>query len=216
MTKEFARVLLAAAIATVAAAAQAQSVALGGNLGSRALLVIDGKPKQVAVGEMVDGVRLVSIGADGAVVDIKGKRVPLALGGAPVSLGGTPSEGGGDRIVLTADLGGHFYSAGNINGRPVRFIVDTGATNIAISQSDADRIGLDYKSGERGLSSTANGVVPIHRVTLASVRVGDVQIYNVQAIVLPGTMSHVLLGNSFLNRFQMRRENTQLTLDRRY
>ena len=51
---------------------------------------------------------------------------------------------------------------------------------------------------------------------LASVRIGDVQVYNVDASVLPAPMSHVLLGNSFLTRFQMKRENDMLTLDKRY
>ena len=93
---------------------------------------------------------------------------------------------------------------------------DTGATNIGIAQSEADRLGLDYRSGRRGYSGTANGSVPVYLLPLDSIRIGDVQVYNVEATVLPGQMSHVLLGNSFLTRFQMRRENDKLTLERRY
>jgi aspartyl protease family protein len=207
---------LVAALALAAGAAWAQSVSLAGSLGSRALLMIDGKAKQVAVGSTVDGVKLVSVGGNDAVVEVQGKRVTLVLGGAQVSLGGAPSGGGGSRIVIPADIGGHFFVSGSINGTPVRFVVDTGATNVSLSQFDAERIGIDYKKGERGLSSTANGVVPVYRVSLASVRIGDVQIYNVQGTVLPGAMPVVLLGNSFLGRFQMQRDSDRLTLERRY
>ncbi len=197
-------------------AARAQSVSLSGSLGTRALLIIDGKPRQLAVGATVDGVRLVSLAGSDAVVEIGGKRVTLLLGGAPANLGGAPAPGGGSRIVLTADGAGHFVTRGSINGSSVQFMVDTGATNVSIGQSDADRIGLAWKSGTPAYSMTANGVVPIYKVSLDSVRVGDVQMFAIAGTVLPGYMPYVLLGNSFLSRFQMKRENDQLTLDKRF
>jgi aspartyl protease family protein len=203
------------AAALCAGAAAAQSVSMGGSLGNNALLVIDGKARNVAVGATVEGVRLVSVSGHEAVVDVKGKRVTLHLGDAQVNLGGKQSEGGGRQIVLSAESGGHFFSNGTINGKTVRFLVDTGATNISMSQEDADRIGLDYKNGQRGMSRTANGVIPVYRTSLTSVRVGDVQVYNVDATIVPGQMSYVLLGNSFLTRFQMRRDNDKLTLELR-
>lgn len=200
----------------VALPASAQSVAMSGTLGNNALLVIDGKPKTVSVGATVAGVKLVSLAGGDAVVEIAGKRLPLHLGGSPVNLGAQASEGTGRQIKLSADAAGHFFTGGLINGRSVRFVVDTGATMVALSQEEADRIGLPYKDAPRGLSRTANGVVAVYRTTLTSVRVGDVQVYNVEATVLPGSMSQVLLGNSFLNRFQMKRENDVMTLDVRY
>ena len=209
------KALVLAAAALCAGAAAAQSVSMGGSLGSNALLVIDGKPRNVAVGATVEGVRLVSVTSNEAVVEVKGKRVSLRLGDAQVNLGGKQSEGGGRQIVLSAESGGHFFSSGSINGKTVRFLVDTGATNVSMSQEDADRIGLDYKNGPRGLTRTANGVIPVYGTNLTSVRVGDVVVYNVDATIVPGQMSHVLLGNSFLTRFQMRRDNDKLTLELR-
>ena len=91
-----------------------------------------------------------------------------------------------------------------------------GATTIAMSATDAERIGLKYRDGQRGMASTAGGMVPIYRVNLTSVRVGEVEVRNVDAIIVPGQMSHVLLGNSFLTRFQMRRESDVMTLELRY
>jgi len=176
--------LAALLLSVVATSASAQAVSMGGSLGNNALLVIDGKPRNVAVGATVDGVRLVSVSGNDAVVEVKGQRVTLHLGGAQVNLGGKQSEGSGKQIVLTADSGGHFYANGSINGRSVRFVVDTGATTVAMSQDEADRLGLDYKNGPRGMSRTANGVVPFYRTSLSAVRIGDVQIYNVEASVL--------------------------------
>jgi aspartyl protease family protein len=209
------KAIVVVAAALCAGSAAAQSVSMGGSLGNNALLVIDGKPRNVAVGATVEGVRLVSVSGNEAVIDVKGKRATLRLGDAQVNLGGRMSDGGGRQIVLSAESGGHFFSNGTINGKTVRFLVDTGATNVSMSQDDADRIGLDYKSGQRGMSRTANGVVPVYRTSLTSVRVGDVQVYNVDATIMPGQMSYVLLGNSFLTRFQMRRDNDKLTLELR-
>ena len=189
-----------------------QTVSMSGSMGDKALLVINGTPRTVAVGATLMGVKLVSVGPNDAVVEIGGKRVVLSLGGTPVNLGGAASEGSGSQIVLTAGTGGHFITRGSINGKTVRFLVDTGATNIALSQAEADRIGLNYRNGERGISNTANGQVIVYRTLLDVVRVGDVQVYNVAATVLPAQMEAVLLGNSFLTRFQMKRENDVMTL----
>jgi aspartyl protease family protein len=209
------KALVVVAAALCAGAAAAQTVAMGGSLGSNALLVIDGKPRNVAVGATVEGVRLLSVSGNEAVVDVKGKRVTLRLGDGQVNLGGRQSDGGGRQIVLSAESGGHFFSNGTINGKTVRFLVDTGATNVSMSAEDADRIGIDYKNGQRGMSRTANGVIAVYRTNLTSVRVGDVIVYNVDATIVPGQMAYVLLGNSFLTRFQMRRDNDKMTLELR-
>jgi aspartyl protease family protein len=210
--------LLAVAASIGVGGASAQSVALQGMLGSKALLIVNGSaPKTVAPGETHQGVKVVSTAGDQAVVEIGGKRHTLRVGDAPASVGGrgdAPLRGG--RIVLTASSGGHFMTQGAINGQVVHFMVDTGATSVAMGVSEAQRIGLDYKSGRLGYSSTANGTVPTWQVKLSRVRVGDVEIHEVDATVLPAAMPYVLLGNSFLTRFQMKRENDQMVLERRY
>ena len=205
------------ALAAVAAhsSAWAQSVSYSGSMGERALLVIDGAPRTMAAGSTQGGVRLVSVNANAVVVEVKGQRQTLPLGGSPVNLGGSNSAGGGTQVVLTAGLGGHFLTGGSINGRAVQFMVDTGATTVALSEAEADRIGLKYKNSPRHTVGTANGAVGVYSVMLDVVRVGDVQVYNVEAAVLPNQMPYILLGNSFLTRFQMKRENDQLTLDKR-
>ncbi len=191
-------------------------------MGGKALLVVNGAaPKLVAAGETHQEVRLISVAGDQAILDIKGKRQTLRLGDAPLSVGagGVAATGdakGGTRIVLMAESGGHFMTPGQINGRAVQFMVDTGATSVAMSAADADRAGLKYKGGQPVSMSTANGVTQGWRLRLDSVRVGNVEIFGVDAVVTPQPMPFVLLGNTFLSRFQMKRENDQMTLDKRF
>ena len=208
-------VVLAAVLAC--ATASAQSVALQGMLGTKALLIVDGAaPTTVAPGETHQGVKVVSTNGDQAVVEIGGKRHTLRVGDAPASVGGSGGGGRGNRIVLTASSGGHFLTPGSINGGAVHFMVDTGATSVALGAADAQRLGINYRAGQLGYSSTANGTVAVYRVKLNSVRIGDVEVFDVEASVLPAGMQHVLLGNSFLTRFQMKRDNDQMVLERRY
>ena len=131
----------------LASSAWAQSVALQGMLGTRALLMVDGgAPKGVAVGDTFQGVKVVSTSSDSAVVEVGGKRLTLRLGDSPASVGGRGSASSG-RIVLPADHGGHFFGQGSINGQAAQFMVDTGASTVSIGASDAERMGLNYRSG---------------------------------------------------------------------
>ena len=208
--------LIAAALAVAAGAAAAQSVTLQGMLGSRALLVVDGRaPKAVAAGETWQGVKVLSTSGDQAVLEVGGQRQTLRVGEAPMSWGATAAPRG-NKIVLSAGSGGHFVTPGAINGRAVEFMVDTGATAVAMGVSEAERLGIDYRKGQLGRGNTANGQVAVYQVKLASVRVGDVEVYDIDAAVLPNGPSQILLGNSFLGRFQMTRFNDQLVLERRY
>lgn len=198
--------------------ASAQSVALQGMLGNKALLIVDGSaPKSVAPGETFMGVKVVSTSRDEAVLEIDGRREKLRVGETPGNVGGTGAAGGsGSRIVMTAGSGGHFTGDGRINGQAMRFMVDTGATSVALGEADAKRMGVAYRNGRLTTAHTANGNVTMWAVRLDSVRIGDVEIRDVEASVLPADMPYVLLGNSFLGRFQMKRDNDQMVLERRY
>jgi aspartyl protease family protein len=209
------------AFALLTGAAQAQTVGLAGMLGNKALLIVDGgPPKTVAPGETHQGVKVVSTSGDQAVVDLGGKRHSLRIGDAPMSVGagGGPGTqaGQGSRIVLTAGSGGHFMTQGQINGKMAQFLVDTGASAVSMSLADAERMGIDYKSGRPVQLTTANGVIIGWQTTLASVRVGDVEVFNVPAVVAAREMPFILLGNSFLTRFQMNRTNEEMVLTRRF
>ena len=187
-------------------------------VGSKALLIVDGSaPKIVASGETFQGVKLVTTSGDTAVLEMRGKRHSLRVGDSPASVGGASGgAGGGSKIVLSAGDGGHFMAQGSINGKAAQFMVDTGATTVALGASEAKRMGLDYTAGRPVRMNTANGQTTGYLLTLSSVRVGDVDVPNVEAIVSPQSMPFVLLGNSFLTRFSMRRDSDQMVLERRY
>jgi aspartyl protease family protein len=214
MHKQF---LLAAVFALTLVGARAQSVALSGVAGGKALVTIDAlAPRFLSPGQSHQGVKLLATQGETATVEVNGQKQTLRVGDAPVSVGrAAPPGGGAQRVVLTADGQGHFMPPGQINGRTVQFMVDTGASQVILSESDARRIDLKFEQGQPVRVSTANGNATGYSIRLSSVKVGDVQAYDVAAIVLPQAMPFVLLGNSFLTRFQMQRTNDQLTLEKR-
>lgn len=200
--------------------ATAQSVALSGVLGSKALLVIDGgTPRALAAGDSLQDVRVLQVSGDTAEVEIKGRRQTLRLGEAPISLGGRGAAAGdpalGRRVVLKADDRGHFIERGQINGKTMVYMVDTGASSVAIGRSDAERMGLPFLKGQPVMMRTANGDAQGWRLRLDSVRVGDVEVFGVDAVVAPLAMPYVLLGNSFLAHVQMTRQGSEMVLERR-
>jgi len=207
--------LVAAAtlLCALGAPARAQSVGYSGMLGDKALLVINGQPRSVAVGSTVEGVRLVRLDGQQAQVEAGGKLQSLRLGGA-AQVAGADRVAGGSRIVLPAGPGGHFSGLAAINGHPVRFVVDTGATVVAMGADVASQLGLDASAGTAMGAMTANGVVAVRRVMLGKLTVGEVTLYNVEAAIVPQPMPEILLGNSFLSHFRMRSDGGSLTLDR--
>lgn len=198
----------------VSAPALAQDVGLAGIMGSKALLMINGgEPRTVAVGQSIDGIKLVSIQGDQVVVEIGGKKRPLRVGQHAVGAG---SGDGSGKISLAADARGHFVTTGQVNGASLSFLVDTGATSIAIGASDARRIGLDTSRGQKGAVSTANGRTTVTRVKLDTVRIGDITLHSVDAVVMEHDMQPALLGMTFLNRMEMQRDGNTMTLKKRY
>jgi len=115
-------------------------------------------------------------------------------------------------------VNGMYSTAGFINGHPVNFLVDTGATWIAMNVHQARSLGINFRySGKRGMVSTANGVAPVYRVMLDKVRVGEIELTNVEAGVLEGSSPReVLLGNSFLNRVEMQRQGQVMLLKQKF
>ena len=196
-------------------AAMAQDVGLAGVMGSKAMLMINGaEPQAVRIGESLDGVKVVSIQGDQVIVEFAGKKRPLRVGQHAIG-SANPGDGSG-KITMTADVQGHFYTTGNINGTSIRFLVDTGATMISLGASDARRMGLDFNRGQKGMSQTANGQTVVSKVSLDTVRIGDVTLHNVDALIHQNEMPIALLGMSFLNRMEMQRDGSTMTLKKRF
>jgi aspartyl protease family protein len=106
-----------------------------------------------------------------------------------------------------------FFTEASINGNaPLKAVIDTGAVAVAISKKMADDMHLDYSSGEQFAIGTANGKVNTHYVKLDSVKVGKVELKNVEALVSDGEMPVVLLGMTFLNRLKIDNSSNSITL----
>lgn len=188
-----------------------------GLFSGKAMLAINGgKPKTYSAGQTTpEGVRIVSADSNRVVVEVDGKRRELAMGQG-MSIGGIAPTGP-QSATLYGNHDGHFIGDGYINGTPIKFLVDTGATTVAMSSIEARRIGLNYQNGQAGAASTAGGVVPAYRVSLNSIRVGSIELYQVDAMVLEGNAPPiVLLGMTVLNRVQMQRDGMVMTLTKKY
>lgn len=136
--------------------AQATSVSVMGLFKDKAIVSIDGgKTRTMHAGENIQGVKLISADSNEARFEVDGKRRALGMGQS--FAGGATHQRAS--VSLTADARGHFAAAGSLNGYPVTFLVDTGATSIAINADEARRMGLNYKATQPGGVSTAAGVV---------------------------------------------------------
>jgi aspartyl protease family protein len=215
--RECTAVLLAALLLACAlpGAAQEQTLNVVGLSEGRAVVIdAKGKPKVYRDGDTLpNGARLVRATSESALIEVDGRRTTLKMG-TQVSAAAPASSGG--RVTLTADARGHFETIGTINGATVRFLVDTGASMISMGIDDARRVGINYLKGEKGFSNTANGVAPVYRVKLDTVKVGDIMLNGVDGLVHEGGMPFVLLGMSFLNRLEMNRQGDTLTLVKRF
>jgi clan AA aspartic protease, TIGR02281 family len=208
---------LAAFLLTSAALpAGATDVNVIGLFPNRAVVVIDrGTPKTLAVGQRTpEGVLLLSADSRSATFEIDGKRETLEMGRHFESASQTGSR---SQVTLAPDSRGHYVTQGTINGASVRILVDTGATFVTLPASEARRIGIDLRNARRGVSSTANGNVPVYRVLLESVKIGDITLNNVEAVVNEGAgLDLTLLGMSFLSRTDMHVDGPNLVLEKRY
>ena len=196
--------------------AAAADVSLVGVIGGKAAVVVvdDGEPKTVKVGQTWHGVTVLSVDKDSALLEIEGTRRTLQQGQHYRRVAATSDRA---QVTLAAGPGGHFVGEGAVNGTPIRFLVDTGATSVAMNSRDAARLGLTFRGGPRERAMTANGTVVVYRVKLDTMRVGGIELHNVEAVVHDGDHpTLVLLGMSFLNRVDMRRDGTLLTLTQRY
>jgi aspartyl protease family protein len=208
------RIALVAALMLTAVSAQAD-VSLVGTLKERALLSVNGgAPRTFPVGATLpDGSRLVGVTSGEATIEDGGKRYTIRLGEYAASR----SNGGGNSMVLSPDSNGHYAVSGEINGVPVRMMLDTGATLVSIPASMADRMGIDYRNkGRRAVTNTAAGTAPVWIVKLDKVKVGDMEFSSVDGSINEAGLSVILLGNSVLKRLDMKTEAGTLTLTKRF
>lgn len=198
------------AAAPLSAAPQVQVVGLFPNA---AVLLVDGQRKLVKVGQTgPGGVQVISADGAGALLRVDGveRRFNLSReysAGFAAPIRQTVSIARGD--------GGHYWASGSINGQMVPFLVDTGATSVAMNEGQARQLNIDFRvAGEPLLVSTASGTARGWKLRLDSVKVGNVEVLGVDAVVLEGgSPAQVLLGMSFLGQVGWRDEQGMLVLE---
>ncbi len=186
----------------------------------RAMLYVDGERRILGVGETSpEGVTLVKVlNSNQVVVDSAGKRTTLDLNLSAV-FPDAPEvvvAGAEETTKLWAGPRGFFYANGSINGYPVRFLVDTGATIIAIDGKLARRIGLDFANAKHDIAQTAGGTTPMVAAKLKEVTVGNITLNDIDAgIMVQSDLDTPLLGMSFLGQLDMVRTSNQMELNSR-
>lgn len=208
--------ILLGVFALAAGSAAATDVNVIGLFPGKAVVVVNrGAPRTLAAGEKTpEGVLLLSADASGALLEFDGRREKVAMGQHFETADQTAAR---ITTTLAPDAQGHFLVDGQVNGAHVRFLVDTGATYVSLPASMARRMGVDLSRARRGQSMTANGPVAVYQVMLETVTVGDVTLRNVEGVVheTPG-LDVALLGMSFLNRTEMRRDGETMVLTKRF
>jgi len=189
-----------------------EKVEVQGLFSSKAVLNVDGKMHVLAVGQSSpNGVKVISVNKSGAILEIDGKQKQYNLGSG-VSTSFTKRKISKEKIFV--DAGGMYKTYGNINGRSVRFLVDTGASAIAMNTQQAKSLGIRYdKYGEESSVSTASGYEKAYRVRLKSVSVGTITQKNVEAFVIAGDHpGPILLGMTFLGKLKIEHSGMAMTL----
>lgn len=183
----------------------------------KAMVVIDGKRQMLRVGQTSpQGVTLVSADSDKAVFEYEGNELVRLLDNRASAPSGNAVPG--EEVQIYRDRQGMFRTVGSVNGLPVGFLVDTGASAIAMNSAQARRLGIDYRvDGDSTYVTTASHVVQAFRLMLDRVKVGSIELHNVACVVIDGPQpDEVLLGMTFLGRLDIRNESNRLVLRRKF
>ena len=181
----------------------------------QAVVQINKKQRLLKVGKTSpEGVKLVSADSNSAVLDVNGERKSYQLG-QHISSGYAASKN--KAVVTIYPTNGMYQTVGSINGYSVDFLVDTGASAIALNKATAKRLDLDYRQGEKIYVTTASGVEKAFRITLDKVQVGDIILYNVKAVVINNEQpKRALLGMTFLSQLIIEQKGEQMDLKAKY
>ena len=209
-------VLLALCLSMAMSVCLAADVRVAGLFGGKAVLIIDGTQRLLKPGQTSpEGVKLVSADSEEAVLLIDGQQRVARMDSRVSARKRSPEV---NEVQVWRDSTGMYTTVGSVNGLPVSFLVDTGATAVAMNAQQARRLGIDFRViGQPSGVTTASGVVNAWAVMLDRVKVGDLLLRNVQAVVLEGAHPETaLLGMSYLGRLEIDNDGRLMTLRKKY
>ena len=210
------KALLVILLSTITAAAAASRITVVGLFKDTAVIVIDGERRLLHSGDTSpEGVTLVSATSKEAVLEIDGKQKRYGLGG---QIGANYTQPEHPTVRIWPSANRMYLVTGSINGYPIKFVVDTGATLVSLSGREARRLGIDYRAlGTPGMSTTASGLDKIYVLKLDRVKIGEIELRNVQAAIHDGNFPPAtLLGMSFLSRLNTRQDGQVLELQKKF
>lgn len=216
-----------------------KSIALKGIAGNKALVAFDNsQPQFISIGQSINGVNLINVLNNTAEFKAGQEKFTLKIGDnrnstinttpAPQQISGAQSapnasavptnlSATSNRVVVNASDGGsHYVTDGFYDGKPVKFILDTGASMVSMGIDDAIRLGINYAEGKEVFAETAGGRVPSYLIKAPSVTVGSITIRDVDTIVASSSFGKgktMLLGQSFLSKVRLIQEQGQMILE---
>ncbi|MBV1959522.1 MAG: retroviral-like aspartic protease family protein [Pseudomonadales bacterium] len=177
-----------------------------------AILTINGKQRLLKQNSVSpEGVKLISANSRTAVISVNGKQQTLHL---TENVSAQYAEASRRNVTIPLNPLGQYLTDGLINGQGVELLVDTGASVVAMSETQANQLGLEYVTrGIRGYVETASHRVNSYQITLDQIDIGGLQAHNVQAVVLEGDLpSTILLGMSYLQHVELYEKQGMLNL----
>ena len=192
------------------------SLRVVGLFADAALVEVDGQRTLLKKSnEPINGLRLISATAKEAEIEIAGKVKKFTL---DQGIAGSYQRPRSAKVVIAKDNYDRYLTTGSINGLPVTLLVDTGATAIAMNRTDAERLGIDFRlQGSMGQAITASGVTRTYQVVLEKVKVGEIELKQVEAAIIDGEYPKtILLGMSFLQHVDMHESKGTLELTKDY
>lgn len=196
----------------VSAAAAAPTIEVVGLFKDRAMLRVEGEDRFLRVGDTSrEGLTLVYADTQRVVLEYQGERIELNLSNRISSNFKVPTK---NTLSIPSDPMGQYWVRGLINGHPVNFLVDTGASVLAMSSVEASRLGINFtQEGEVGRAQTAQGEAVSHFVNIPTVEVGGIEVRDVRAAIVEGSYPRsILLGMSFLRHVDIEQQEGILML----
>ncbi len=183
---------------------------------NKAMVSINNKQHLLkAGGEEIDGVKLINATSKYAVLEIAGEKKKYLLGSrVQASYNKTKKK----RVDIYQTGNNMYKTTGSINGFTVDFLVDTGASVVALNSSTAKRLGIQYKlDGEETIVATASGKELAYSVMLDKVKVGEIMLRNISAVVIEGNEPEtILLGMSYLGRLNIVNKGQVMSLEEKF